>query len=154
MTATISNLVPAVILPSLRVGSRKQAIQELAIRLGQQAGLDSRAMVDILNLQTDHGGIGRGLAIPHARIPGLMRTMVGFARLHQPIDFDAIDGQPVDLVFVLVAPDNQKNDFLTSLARLTRFLREPEMPEKLRGAVGPDALQAVLMTIGQSPQAA
>jgi len=136
------------------VGSRKQAIQELAIRIGQHAGFDGRIIADILNQQGDAGGIGRGVAIANARIPGLVHTMVAFARLHQPIDYDAIDGQPVDLVFVLLAPDNQKNDFLTSLSRLTRFLREPEMPEKLRGAMGQDALQAVLMEIGHSPQAA
>ncbi len=147
---------PGVVIPSLRATTRKQAILELSIRLSQQTGLDSRLISDALMAREQHDstGIGRGVAIPHARIAGLEKSVAAFARLNQPIDFDAIDGQPVDLIFVLLAPDNQRNDHLTDLARITRFLRDPAMGEKLRGAQGHDALMAVLLEAGQGHKAA
>ena len=147
---------PGVVIPSLRAATSKQAILELSIRLSQKTGLDSRIISDALMAREQHDstGIGRGVAIPHARIAGLEKSVAAFARLNQPIDFDAIDGQPVDLIFVLLAPDNQRNDHLTDLARITRFLRDPAMGEKLRGAEGHDALMAVLLEAGQGHKAA
>ena len=144
------------IIPSLRATTRKQAILELSTRLSQQTGLDSRVIYDAVMAreQTDGTGIGRGLAIPHARIAGLEKSVVAFASMHQPIDFDAIDGQPVDLIFVLLAPDNQRNDHLTDLSRMTRILRDPTIGEKLRGSQGAYALLAVLMEASQNNKAA
>jgi PTS system nitrogen regulatory IIA component len=131
---------------SLRVKNKKQALRELASRAAQITELDERQIFDTL-LQRERLGstaVGRGIAIPHARMIGLDRIATVFAQLDEPIDFEAPDGEPVDLVFVLLAPEQAGADHLKALARISRVLRDPLTLEKLRAAHDRDALYAVL----------
>lgn len=131
---------------SLRVKNKKQALRELAARAAQVTQLDERQIFDTLLQRERLGstGVGRGIAIPHARMNGLVRIAAVFAQLDEPIDFDALDGEPVDLVFVLLAPEQAGADHLKALARISRVLRDPMTLEKLRSARERDALYAVL----------
>lgn len=139
-------LRPEGVFASLRVKNKKQALRELANRAVQITGLDERQIFDTL-LQRERLGstaVGRGIAIPHARMIGLDRIATVFAQLDEPIDFEAPDGEPVDLVFVLLAPEQAGADHLKALARISRVLRDPLTLEKLRAARDRDALYAVL----------
>jgi PTS system nitrogen regulatory IIA component len=147
MTVDISDLItPATIVPSLKVTSKKQALQELA-RLGSEAtGVGEREIFEILLERERLGttGVGGGIAIPHGKLPGLKGLRGIFARVEQPIDFDSIDEQPVDLIFLLLAPETAGADHLKALARVSRQLRDREICEKLRGSDTADALYALL----------
>ena len=88
--------------------------------------------------------VGNGVAIPHGKLPKLGRSFGLFARLERPIDFEALDGQPVDLVFLLLAPEAAGADHLKALARVARLLRDPEIAKKLRNSRDVDALYTVL----------
>lgn len=139
-------LKPEGVYASLRVKNKKQALRELASRAAQITGLDERQVFDTL-LQRERLGstaVGRGIAIPHARVLGLDDIATVFAQLDEPIDFEAPDGEPVDLVFVLLAPEHAGADHLKALARMSRVLRDPLTLEKLRAARDRDALYAVL----------
>ncbi len=88
--------------------------------------------------------MGQGIAIPHGRLSDI-KTIAGvFARLESPIDYEAVDKQPVDLVFMLLAPEGAGADHLKALARVSRLLRNQQMVEKLRAATKPEALYAIL----------
>jgi PTS system nitrogen regulatory IIA component len=89
-------------------------------------------------------GVGNGVAIPHGKLPKLGRLFGLFARLERGIDFEALDGQPVDLIFLLLAPEAAGADHLKALARVARLLRDPEVARKLRESTDADALYAVL----------
>ncbi|MGE0765092.1 MAG: PTS sugar transporter subunit IIA [Hyphomicrobiaceae bacterium] len=139
-------LKPEGVFASLRVKNKKQALRELANRAGRITQLDERQIFDTL-LQRERLGstaVGRGIAIPHARIVGLDRIATVFAQLDELIDFEAPDGEPVDLVFVLLAPEQAGADHLKALARISRVLRDPLSLEKLRAARDRDALYSVL----------
>ncbi len=137
---------PEAVLPSLHAQSKKQVLHEVCAIAAQQTGLVERGILDTLLQRERLGstGVGQGVAIPHGKLSEL-ETLVGvFARLAQPVDFDALDNQPVDLVFVLLAPESAGADHLKALARIARELRDPGVAEKLRGASDADALYAVL----------
>jgi PTS system nitrogen regulatory IIA component len=123
---TITDLVaPEAILPALKVNSKKQALQELAARAASLTGQNERAVFEVL-LQREKLGttaVGYGVAIPHGKLPKLEKLFGLFARLERPIDFEAMDGQPVDLVFLLLAPEGAGADHLKALARIARLLR-------------------------------
>ena len=144
---TLSDLVgPNAIIPALKVNGKKQAIQELAARAAALTGQNERAILEIL-LQREKLGstaVGNGVAIPHGKLPKLGRLFGFFARLERPIDFEALDGQPVDLIFLLLAPEAAGADHLKALARVARLLRDPEVERKLRESNDADALYAVL----------
>lgn len=89
-------------------------------------------------------GVGRGVAVPHARLPGLDRMRAVFVRLDEPVAFDALDDQPVDLLFALFAPENATTEHLRALARVSRLLRSDDMRKQLRAARTADAIQAIL----------
>jgi len=139
-------LKPADVIATLRVASKKQALQELAKRAAETTGLHERAIFEVLLERERLGttGVGNGIAIPHGKLSGLDRLCGLFARLETPIDFDAIDDQPVDLIFLLLAPETAGADHLKALARVSRLLRERSTCEKLRGANQPEALYALL----------
>ena len=132
---TLTDLVaPNAIIPALKVNGKKQAIQELAARAAALTGQNERAILEIL-LQREKLGstaVGNGVAIPHGKLPKLGRLFGLFARLERPIDFEALDGQPVDLIFLLLAPEAAGADHLKALARVARLLRDPEIERKLR----------------------
>jgi len=143
----ISELIgPQSVIAHLRVTSKKQSLQELARKAAEVTGASERAIFDVLLERERLGttGVGNGIAIPHGKLPGLTRLYGLFARLDKPIDFEAIDGQPVDLIFLLLAPDGAGADHLKALARVSRLLRDRKVCEKLRGSDKPEAIYALL----------
>src|SRR3954462_15661320 len=144
---TITDLVaPEAILPALKVISKKQALQELSARAAALTGQNERAIFEVL-LQREKLGttaVGYGVAIPHGKLAKLAKLFGLFARLDRPIDFEALDGQPVDLVFLLLAPEGAGADHLKALARVARLLRDPDIARKLRDSRDADAIYAVL----------
>ncbi len=139
------------VIADFRVTSKKQALQEISRHSATITGQDERTIFDIL-LEREHlgtTGVGDGLAIPHGRLRGLEKIYGFFARLERPIDFESIDDRPVDLIFLLLAPEGAGADHLKALARISRMLRAPSFCEKLRGANNRDALYALL---SQAPE--
>jgi nitrogen PTS system EIIA component len=143
----LSDLVaPNAIIPALRVQAKKQMLQEIAAKAADLSGQNERGIFEIL-LQREKLGstaVGNGIAIPHGKLPKLDRLFGLFARLERPIDFEALDGQPVDLVFLLLAPEGAGADHLRALARVARLLRDHDVARKLRESRDAEALYAVL----------
>jgi PTS system nitrogen regulatory IIA component len=139
-------LDPSGVIPNLRVTSKRQALQELARRAAALSGEDEHKIFESLREREQLGstGIGNGTAVPHGRIPGFKRMLTLFARLEKPIEFDAIDSQPVDLIFLLLTPADAGADHLKALARIARSLRNRGMCAKLRGTESADAIYALL----------
>jgi len=140
-------IAPRSVIAQLRVTNKKQALQELAKRAAGLTGIQERAIYDVLVERERLGstGIGMGVGIPHGRLPGLDTLCGVFARLDRPVPFDAIDDQPVDLIFLLLAPEGAGADHLKALARVSRLLRDRTICEKLRGTDNADALYALLI---------
>ena len=140
-------ITPRSVVAQLRVTNKKQALQELAKRAAALTGIQERAIYDVLIERERLGstGIGMGVGIPHGRLPGLDTLCGVFARLDRPVPFDAIDDQPVDLIFLLLAPEGAGADHLKALARVSRLLRDRSVCEKLRGTDNVDALYALLI---------
>lgn len=139
-------ITPEAIFASLRAKTKKQALQELSDKAAKITGLEAREIFEMLMQRERLGstGVGRGIAIPHGRVPQLNRIVSVFARLPEPIAFDATDNEPVDLIFLLLAPEHAGADHLKALARISRLLRDHSSIEKLRGAQDRAALYAVL----------
>ncbi|HET7850448.1 MAG TPA: PTS IIA-like nitrogen regulatory protein PtsN [Pseudolabrys sp.] len=144
---TLTDLVaPKAIIPTLKATNKKQAIQEISARAAELTGESEHAIFEIL-LQREKLGstaVGNGVAIPHGKLPKLGRLFGLFARLEKPIEFEALDGQPVDLIFLLLAPENAGADHLKALARVARLLRDADIARKLRESGDAEALYAVL----------
>jgi PTS system nitrogen regulatory IIA component len=143
------------IISSLRAKTKKQALHELAQRAAELTGLPARDVFDTLLQRERLGstGLGRGIAIPHIKFRSLKGMVCLFARLAEPIDFEALDDQPVDLIFFLLAPEHASGDHLKALARISRLLRDPVATEQLRSAKDEAALVALLTTTA-APHAA
>ena len=139
-------IAPNAIIPALKANSKKQAIHEIAARAAALSGQDERVIFDTLMQREKLGstGIGQGVAIPHGKLAKLDRLFGLFARLDKAIDFESLDGQPVDLVVMLLAPEGAGADHLKSLARVARLLRDGNVTAKLRQSRDADALYAVL----------
>lgn len=139
-------LSPDGVVANLKANSKKQALQELAARAARITGQHERAIFDTLLERERLGttGVGNGIAIPHGRLAGLDKLYGLFARVERPIDFDSIDEMPVDLIFLLLAPEAAGADHLKALARVSRLLRDKAVCEKLRGAESADAIYALL----------
>ncbi len=127
-------VAPNAVIPALKVNGKKQALQELAAKAAELSGQNERAIFEILLQREKLGstGVGNGVAIPHGKLAKLNKLFGLFARLARPVDFEALDGQPVDLVFLLLAPEGAGADHLKALARVARLLRDPEVARKLR----------------------
>jgi nitrogen PTS system EIIA component len=139
-------LAPQAVVPALRVNSKKQALQELAARAAAVCGRSEREVLEVLMQRERLGstGVGSGIAIPHGKLAKLERLCGAFGRLERPIDFEALDGQPVDLMFLLLAPEGAGADHLKALARIARLLRDAETARKLRESRDAESLYAVL----------
>jgi nitrogen PTS system EIIA component len=139
-------VAPQAIIPALKVNNKKQALQEIAARAAELTGRPEREILDVLMQRERLGStaIGNGIAIPHGKLPKLPRLFGLFARLDRPIDFEALDGQPVDLIFLLLAPENAGADHLKALARIARLLRDADVTRLLRDSSDREALYAVL----------
>jgi PTS system nitrogen regulatory IIA component len=139
-------IVPEAIIPALKANAKKQALQELSDRAAVLSHLPAREIFDALLQRERLGstGIGHGIAIPHAKLARAGAIFGIFARLPRPIEFDALDGSPVDLICLLVAPESAGADHLKALARMARMLRDPCVTAKLRAARDVTALYSVL----------
>ncbi|MEM1419707.1 MAG: PTS sugar transporter subunit IIA [Pseudomonadota bacterium] len=143
----LTNLVaPECVLPQLRASSKKNLLQELSHRASDLIGVDCRALFSAL-LERERLGstaMGRGVAIPHCRLSGVDEIKGVLARLETPVDFDSVDGEPVDLVFLLVAPEAAGSDHLKALASVSRMMRDANALASLRGAEDAGAMYALL----------
>jgi PTS system nitrogen regulatory IIA component len=139
-------LTPAGVIANLRAANKRQVLLELARRAAALTGRHERAIFEVLLERERLGttGIGGGTAIPHGRLPDLPRLYGLFARLERPTEFEAIDDQPVDLIFLLLTPATAGADHLKALARISRLLRDKAICDKLRGTDRADALYALL----------
>jgi PTS system nitrogen regulatory IIA component len=139
-------LDPQAVLPALRVNSKKQALQEIAAHAARLTGLEAAAVYEALLQRERLGstGIGEGIAIPHGKLSGLTRIFGLVARLEKPIDFEALDGQHVDVLFLLLAPEGAGADHLKALSRVARVLREPGLVERVRATRDAAALYAIM----------
>jgi PTS system nitrogen regulatory IIA component len=137
---------PTAIIPALKVNGKKQALQELAAKAAELSGQSERAVLEVLMQREKLGStaVGSGIAIPHGKLAKLDQLFGLFARLGRPIDFEALDNQPVDLVFLLLAPEGAGADHLKALARVARLLRDPAVARKLRDSEDAEAIYAVL----------
>jgi PTS system nitrogen regulatory IIA component len=154
----IADLLPGpdAVLASVKASGKKALLADLASRAAAMMGLDERKLFDRLLERERLGstGIGGGIAIPHGRMSALSAPRGLFARLVNPIDFDSIDERPVDIVFLLVAPEGAGADHLKALARVSRLLRDRNLVEKLRATESADALYALLLDPVQTQSAA
>lgn len=141
-----SILAPGMLAGALKANSKKQLLQELATLASRGSGLGEREIYDALLQRERLGstGIGNGIAIPHGRFAGIKQLVGVFARLDKPVDFEAVDGVPVDLIFVLLAPEGAGADHLQGLARVARLLRTPTAVQALRTTRDPAALYSIL----------
>src|ERR671930_2026829 len=139
-------VAPNAIIPALKVNSKKQVLQELAAKAAELCGQNERTILETLQQREKLGstGVVNGIAIPHGKLAKLNKLFGLFARLERPVDFEALDSQPVDLVFLLLAPEAAGADHLKALARVARLLRDAGMCEKLRGSDSADAIYALL----------
>jgi PTS system nitrogen regulatory IIA component len=139
-------VAPNAIIPALKVNGKKQTLQELAAKAAELSGQNERAIFEILMQREKLGstGVGGGIAIPHGKLEKLNKLFGLFARLDRPVDFEALDGQPVDLIFLLLAPKDAGADHLKALAQVARLLRDAEVARKLRDSRDAEAIYAVL----------
>ncbi|WP_237152666.1 PTS IIA-like nitrogen regulatory protein PtsN [Oryzibacter oryziterrae] len=130
----------------LKAVSKKQTFQDLAAKAAVLTGHGEKEILETLLQREKLGstGVGHGVAIPHGKLPGLKSLTGLFARLDRPIDYDSIDGEPVDLVFLLLAPEHAGADHLKALARIARVLRDGHTASKLRAADDASAIYALL----------
>lgn len=135
------------VVPNLKVSSKKQALYELSEVAARVIGEPERVIFDVLLERERLGttGVGQGVAIPHGKLPNIDRLYGVFARLANPIDFDSIDEQPVDLIFLLIAPEAAGADHLKALAKISRLLRNKQVCDKIRGSDSADAIYALLI---------
>ena len=147
---------PDAVLACVKASGKKALLAELAAKAGYLYKLDERRLFDRLLERERLGstGIGGGIAIPHGRMADLGKPAGLFARLGHPVDFDSIDERPVDIVFLLVAPEGAGADHLKALARVSRLLRDRSLVEKLRATESADALYALLVESVQTQSAA
>lgn len=134
------------VIANAKVGDKKTLLATMAARAAKITGLHERIILDAVMQREKLGstGMGKGIAIPHARLSGVPRVVAVFAQLNAAIDFDALDGQPVDLVCMLLSPDGAGADHLQALAEVSRVLRDPATTDRLRGATSADAVMALL----------
>jgi nitrogen PTS system EIIA component len=134
------------VLPALKVTSKKQLLKEVSKKAAELLDRDERDVFDILVERERLGstGVGHGVAIPHGRLNGLEQVTMLFARLETPVDFEAVDDQPVDIVCVLLASETAGADHLKALAKISRLMRKPSTLERLRGSNNSEAIYALL----------
>lgn len=134
------------IMPALKANSKKQLLQLLAERAAAVTGIPEREVFDIILQRERLGstGVGNGIAIPHGKLSGISRITGVFARLETPVEFEALDDQPVDLVFLLLAPEGAGADHLKALSRIARVLRDADTVTKIRGTRDAAAIHALL----------
>jgi PTS system nitrogen regulatory IIA component len=154
---TLSDLIHSdAVIPALRANSKKQVLQVLAEKAAELTGISEREIFDTIIQRERLGstGVGNGVAIPHGKFARAKGITGLFARLEQPVGFDALDDQPVDLVFMLLAPESAGADHLKALSRIARLMRVPSMAENLRSIRDAATLHAMLTTEATDSNAA
>lgn len=136
----------ATIIPDLEATSKRRALQALADAVAAERDLDASVVMEHLLEREQLGatGVGGGVAMPHGRIKGLDRIAVAFARLETPVEYEGPDGAPVDLIFLLLAPEEAGAICLKALSKASRVLRVPALREQLRAAKSSDAIRELL----------
>ncbi|MQW87958.1 PTS IIA-like nitrogen regulatory protein PtsN [Sinorhizobium saheli] len=134
------------IIPAMRANSKKQLLQELAAKAAKLTDLPEREIFDVILQRERLGstGVGNGIAIPHGKLSRLPSIVGIFARLETPVDFEALDDQPVDLVFLLLAPEGAGADHLKALSRIARVLRDHDMVTRIRASDSASAIYTLL----------
>jgi nitrogen PTS system EIIA component len=134
------------IIPALQAQDKKQALQGIAEVAGAATGLSVHDIFAALiqRERLSSTSLGRGIAIPHIKMAGLSQIICVFARLEKPVSFESHDGEPVDLLFFLLAPEHAGGDHLKALARISRLVRDPATLEHLRAATDVESLRRVL----------
>jgi PTS system nitrogen regulatory IIA component len=140
------------ILGHVSVNSKRQALQVIADAVARNLKLDAGDVLQALLEREKLGstGVGLGVAVPHAALKGLDRMYGVFMRLETPVDYEAIDDMPVDLVFALLAPEDAGTEHLRALAKVSRLLRQKDLREQLRAIDNPDAIYALLTGMADS----
>ena len=148
----IELLTPRSVKTGLRAASKKALLMQLAALAAPIVSVSETRLAEALIERERVGstGLGGGIAIPHARLPEVKAVCGLFAKLDPPLDFDAVDRIPVDLVFVLFAPEDAGADHLKALAQVSRLFRDRALVDKLRATSNPDAIYALLSGFGQS----
>jgi PTS system nitrogen regulatory IIA component len=148
MTALLADMLPLDhVIPRLKAGDKSRLLNEMARRAAPVAGATATDLAALLAAREALGstGVGSGIAVPHARVPGLLAPSGFFARLDKPIDYAAIDGRPVDLVFLLLSPTHEAGGHLAALAAVSRRLRDRAVADALRKTDDPARMQALLV---------
>jgi PTS system nitrogen regulatory IIA component len=143
----LSDLIEAkAILPALRANSKKQVLQLLSEKAAELTGIPEREIFDTILQRERLGstGVGNGIAIPHGKLNGVKKITGVFARLENPVEFEALDDQPVDLVFLLLAPESAGADHLKALSRIARVLRDGSTVDKIRATADASAIHSFL----------
>ncbi len=143
----LSDLIEvSAVMPALKANSKKQLLQLLSEKAASVTGLPEREVFDTILQRERLGstGVGNGIAIPHGKLPGISNITGIFARLESPVDFESLDDQPVDLVFLLLAPEGAGADHLKALSRIARVLRDPDIVSKIRGTKDAAAIHTFL----------
>jgi PTS system nitrogen regulatory IIA component len=143
----LSDLIEvSAVMPTLKANSKKQLLQLMAEKAAAVTGLPEREVFDTILQRERLGstGVGNGIAIPHGKLPGIARITGVFARLESPVDFESLDDQPVDLVFLLLAPEGAGADHLKALSRIARVLRDSDTVAKIRGTKDAAAIHTFL----------
>lgn len=137
----------------LSVGSKRNLLQALAARAAERLGRPEREILGALQNREALGStaLGRGVALPHARLAGNHSPVMLFVRLRRPIDYEARDDEPVDLVILVLWPEASAEGFLPALADTCRALREPQALRQLRSAKSADDVVAILSRFGRTP---
>lgn len=141
-------ITPDRIIPTLSAANKRQVVAKLSRLVAARIGLNEVLLRRTILAQEDSTvfGVGRGIAVPHARVDGIAEPLGAFARLKQPIDFGALDGQPADLVFLLLAPETGSDTLLPALACVARSLRDREVVARLRAESSSEAAHVILTT--------
>jgi len=138
---TIDNIYCAI-----ECSSKKNALEFIANELGKSYGCGSQEIFDSLITRERLGstGLGKGIAIPHGRMKHSEKTIAGFMQLKEKIDFDAMDNQPVDLIFALLVPENSTQEHLQILAKLAELFAKDQFTQQLRSSAAPEEILALL----------
>ena len=148
----LSNLISLeTIYPNMKASSKKQLLQELGNMAKDKIGKPILEIANVLMERERLGstGVGHGVAIPHGRFSDLDQICGIFVKLDKPVNYGSLDDQPVDLIFLLLVPEEAGADHLKALAKVSRIFRDQSICDKLRGAENSDAIYAILNSVQQ-----
>lgn len=139
-------LAPANIVLDLEVSSKKRMFEQVGLLFENHQGIARSLVFDSLFARERLGstGLGQGVAIPHGRIKGLRESVGAFVRLSSPVPFDAPDGQPVNLIFVLLVPEQATEQHLQILSELAQMFSDRDLRQALAEATDPSALHQLI----------